>query len=416
MGFIRFNKALNEQRKIVLDTAFILEDMPYAPEGYAKVYLAGLAFASSFDNELEGIALALNISMQEVMNAYAYWQSQELVQLTLDPPSVEYAAYVPRSKRVPKFDKAKYKTFNDQLHLMLKDRQILPNEYNEYYTVMELDGVETEAMLIIIAYCVRQKGESVRHPYITTVARNLAAQGYRTYERVNEHLSELELLYDKDLKAVLKALRLKRKADYTDKRYVLKWQKELGFPIETIVSAAGRVEYGGVQGLDKLLIRYYENRIFTVAEVEAFEQKRDALYALTGKLAQLLGSRLERYDSYAETYVAPWLDLGFSESALKLIAEVCFSRPKYGMTKFESMNQEVARLARLGKIQAADIKALLLKESAAVKSGASGGAGASGSAVQDTVVAREGNPNFVSRALTAEELNAMFERLSDDEL
>ncbi len=355
MGFVRLNRALNELRKVMLDTTFILEYMPLAPENYVKVYLTGLAFSSTDDNDLEGIALALDMDKKAVMDAFNYWQRQEVVNVSENPPSVEYLPVLPISKRTPKYDPSKYKSFNDQLHAMIHDRPITQNEYKEYYDIMEHFGVEIEAMLTVIAYCIRLKGTDVRPQYIYKTARNLAEQGYRTYDRVQERLSEFDL-FDPDLKAVLKSLKLTRSPDYTDKQFLLKWKKEAGFPQETIIHVAKRVTKGGMQTLDTLLGRYYENRIFTVKEIDAFEARRGALYDLTREILKILGLRFERHDYIVETYISPWLSMGFTEQALKLIADYCFRKSEKSL---ERMNFWVQRFYKQGLVSGESIHGFL---------------------------------------------------------
>ena len=186
MGFSRLSPELDKQRKISLETSFVLEYMPVAPENYTKVYLAGLSFASSEDNELEGIALVLGVDTNFVLEAFGYWAAQGLVNVCPDPPSVEYLPVVPYSRRRKKYSKEKYKAFNDQLHVMIKDRNILPNEYEEYYNLMESYHIEDKALLTIIGYCIRLKGASITYPYILAVAKNLAHDGYTSYDRVQE--------------------------------------------------------------------------------------------------------------------------------------------------------------------------------------------------------------------------------------
>ena len=487
MGFVTLGRAYRDMRKIMLDTPFLTEYMPLAPEVYTKVYLLGLAFSSSEDNELDGIALLLDIDRKTVTEAFLYWQSQELVRVTDDPPAVEYLPVVPVSKRIPKFEKEKYKAFNDQLHKMIKERPITPNEYNEYYTIMELTGLEVEAMLMIVGYCIRQKGADIRHQYITAVARDMVAKGFKTYERVQEHLADLELL-DNDLTAVLKALKLTRKPDHADKQALLKWKKQLGFPQETIIVVAKRVKKGGMERLDGLLSRYYENRLLTIKEIDAFELSHERTNALTRELTKILGTWAERLDYVIESYVSPWLSLGFSEDALKRIADYCFRRSAKDARPFENMDHYVKQFYKQGLVSLESIYAFLQgglledekirelleklglsrpvtsqdrvnyktwtegwgmnaeligyaceqskgkefpvaymnsilsswfhKKITTAAEARAQGSSAIGTATKsfDTVVMREGNPNFVSRSLTAEQLNAMFDRLGDDEL
>ncbi len=355
MGFSRLSPELDKQRKITLETSFILEYMPVAPENYTKVYLAGLGFASTPDNDLEGIAIVLNMETSAVLEAFNYWAAQGLVNVSPDPPSVEYLPVVPYSRRIKKYSKEKYKAFNDQLHAMIKDRNILPNEYDEYYNLMESYHIEDKALLTIIGYCIRLKGASITYPYILAVAKNLAHEGYTTYDRVQEKLSELDL-YDKDLQAVIKALGLRRGADYNDRSMLLKWKNEYGFALETIIQVAKRVKKGGIQTLDMLLSRYHDNKLFSLREIDAFEENRDKLYDMTRRILKILGLRYESFDYIIESYVLPWTTMGFSAEVLEKIADYCF---KHNVRELEGMNSTVYKFYKKGLVSIESISEFL---------------------------------------------------------
>lgn len=475
---ISLSKQLKSIQQVTLANTFICEYMPVAPEQYTKVYLMGLALMSSDNSGLEQIAVTLSMDANAVLEAFGYWHEQGLVNYSTDPLSIEYIPVTPLSGRIKKFSKEKYKAFNEQLHSMIKDRNILPSEYNEYYSCIETYGIEIEAMLIIIAYCIRLKGNSVGSAYILAVARNLAHAGARTYDRVQEHLSGLDL-YDEDLKAVLKTLKIRRGAEHNDKNLLHKWKKELGFSQEVIIKVAKNVTKGGIDTLNMLLTRYYENNIFTMKEITAFNDARDKTFALTKNILKILGLRYDSFDYIIETYISPFLRQGFSEESLCLIADYCFRRNIRGL---EGMNGVVQKFYKQGLVsvqsingflsdsiaQDGDVKEVLaklnllrpvtsydrdyyktwtrdwntskelldyacslskdktspvsylnsilaswyekkittLKDAKAVSENPSGGKGEK----------PKPNDNLVKRNLSAEELNAMFDRLEDDEL
>ncbi len=355
MGLLQFSKQLIEKQQVLLANTFIFEYMTVAPEQYTKVYLMGLAFCKTDDNELEGISIALSVDSSAVLEAFSYWHEQGLVNMTHDPLNIEYLPVVPQSKRIRKFSKEKYKTFNDQLNAMIKTRNILPNEFNEYYSCMETHGIEVEAMLTIIGYCTRLKGEKVSYPYILAVARNLAHEGCRTFERVTEHLADLDL-YDEDLKAVLKTLKLRRNADHNDKNMLHKWKKELGFSQEIIIQVAKRVTKGGIVTLDMLLARYYDNKLFTLNEIDEFNKNREQLYAITRNILKILGLRYDSLDYIIETYISEFMRQGFSSDALNLIADYCFRR---NIRTLEGMANAVNRFYKQGLVSLNSIENFL---------------------------------------------------------
>lgn len=350
----KLSREIIENEKLRIDNAFVTDFMPFAPENYVKVYLYGLklaCFGGVGDIETE-IAGKLNLEPGLVSEAFSYWANEGLVNiLSTSPVAVEYLAVNKGTLALRKFSKTKYKDFNDQLHAMLPSRNILPNEYNEYYSIMEAMHIEPEAMLAIIAYCIRLKGQDVGYPYILAVARNLARQGCLTYDRVNEQLSEFDL-YDKDVAAVLHSLGSKKASAIEDKRMFAKWTKTLGFPTETVVQVAKSVKRGGMDRLDALLVKYYENHLFSMAEIDEFNRNRDRLYSLTKEINKRIGVYYEQLDFIIETYVTRWLSYGFTDETLLTIAEYCF---RCNIRTLEGYNATVEKFYKQGLITADDI-------------------------------------------------------------
>ncbi len=355
---IKLSDEIAQNAKLQLDNAFVTDFLPYAPETYVKVYLVGLSLAA-FPSERDGqaeIARILGIDQATVSEAFGYWASEGVVNVkATNPPSVEYLTVGRQTLALRKFSKTKYKDFNDHLCALLKGRNVLPNEFNEYYSLMESVHMEPGALLAVVAYSVRQKGEDVPYQYVLAVARNLAGQGCITYDRVDEQLSEFDL-YDKDLLAVKKALGSSGKATMDERRLFKKWTKELGFPLETVIGVAKRVKRGGVDRLDALLKRYYENKIFSMPEIEAFEANRDRTYELARSINKRIGVYYEQLDYIIETYVGRWLSLGFDGETLLSIADFCFRR---GVRTLEGMNETVDKFYKQGLLSLTDISAFV---------------------------------------------------------
>ena len=345
--FVKLSDSNAKKQKIPVDNLFILDYMPFAPDLCVKVYLYGLSLAlSGMDNSIDMIANRLSVSPDEVFSAYKYWENQGLVAIiTVEPPLVEYKEVRPASEQIRYFNKTKFKAFNDQLHAMLKGRNITQNEYAEYYSAIETLHIEKEAMLAIIAYCVRLKGETIGYPYILTVARNLAAEGITSFDRVAERLSELDL-YDAEVRTVLKALGSKRGPDAADKRLWLKWTKDLGFSSSVIIKVAKeQKKAGGIDTLDRTLMRYYNNRVLSYEEIQNYNDTREKLYSLTAAILKILSLYYERLDYIIESYTQKWLSLGFGDEALILIAKACF---KKNQRKLEDMDESVDAFYKKG--------------------------------------------------------------------
>lgn len=342
------SKELKKEIQITLDSIFISDYMPFAPENHIKVYLYGLMLASGGgENSEDEIAKRLGIDTKSVVESFKYWETQGILNIISQSPlTVEYLPITKNSYSLRKFSKSKYKDFNDQLHAMFPNRNILPAEYNEYYSVMEELHIEPTALLAVIAYCIRQKGETINYPYILAVARNLAYQGCLTYDRVSEQLSEFDL-YDKDLSMVYKGLGIKKSVTIDDKRLLIKWTKTFGFGLEVVIQVAKNVKKGGMDKLDSKLTKYYENHLFTVAEIDEFNKNRDNLYELTKNINRIIGVYYEQLDYIIETYTTKWLGYGFDDATLLSIAEYCF---KANLRTLDGMNQTVERFYKQGLI------------------------------------------------------------------
>ncbi len=351
MGAIRLGDGITQKQSITLSGTFLSEYMPSAPDMYLKVYITGLYLAiTDPDNNMETVAMRLFTDIKTVQEAFFYWQEQGLVHIHPETHAVEYLAVVPRDRRIRKFSKEKYRAFNEQLHALFPQRNILPAEYNEYYTVMETYNIEIEAMLTIIGYCKQLKGDDITYPYIVTVARNFAAEGYITFDRVNEKISELDL-HGSELRAVTKALN-KRVIDHEDNRLYNKWTRQFKFDSATVVQVAKKIKKGGMPRLDAKLTKYYEMRLHTLAEIENYEKNRDELYALAKEVNRTIGVYYEQLDYIIETYTVKWLDMGFDAPTLLAIADYCF---KHGLKTLEAMDDTVKKFYKKGCVSAESI-------------------------------------------------------------
>lgn len=354
--FAKLSKEKDKLRNVQLDNLFVTEYMPFAPENFVKVYIAGLSMAYSPDNDPDKLASLLGLDKSIIMDAFSYWHAQGVVNiLSTDPPEIEFLEVKPLSAQIKKFSKAKYENFNNQLHAMLPHRSFLPSEYNEYYSIMEALHIEIDAMLAIIAYCVRLKGEDIGYAYILAVARNLAHQGATNFERVNEKLNELSL-YQDELNAILKALGSKKTPDHNDSQLYIKWTKSLGFTPEVIVKVAKDLKKGGMERLDAKLTKYYENHVYSLEEIQAYNDNRDKMFALTKEINRILGIYIEQLDYTIETYVSKWCSFGFSDTALIMIAKYCYARD---MRTLSAMDENVKKFYRQGLLTESAINSLI---------------------------------------------------------
>lgn len=354
MGLCSFSSELIINNKLELDNIFVNEFLPYAPEGTVKVYIYGLYMCShsnAHDNTLESFAKVLSMSEQDILDSFLYWQEQGLVQvLSTYPVSVKYMPLKNFINNSKKFNKDKYSTFNAQAQEIITGRMITPNEYTEYYTVIESFHIEPEALLMIMSYCAHIKGANVGHAYITTVAKNWAQENITTTDKVEERLKEFELI-GSDVADVFKALGSKRKPTHEDNELFTKWTKNLGFEKGAIIYVAKASRKKNLrfsfEMLDGKLIKYYEMKLFTIQEIEDFENNRENLISLAKEINRELGLYYENLDIVVENYICKWKNLGFDNDALKMLAKYCFS---HSIRTLSGMDDLVAKMFKLGLV------------------------------------------------------------------
>ena len=352
--FTRLSRENAAEGKLILDAAFITDYLPYAPENHVKVYICGLAAAQGLSGatDISRLAAACGADEESVLSAFSYWEENGLGCVhRADTTYVEYLPVIPAAKQVRKYSKEKFRGFNDQLHAILPDRNFLPAEYNEYYYCMDTLHIEVEAMLIIIGYCIRIKGEKIHSAYILKVARNLADEGCTTYAAVSEKINEYDFMYS-EVTAVLKALKLKRRYEPEDSRLYTKWIRTYGFDSPTVMHVASCVKRGGMERLDSLLTKYSEMRLMGSAAIDEYEARRKQQYDTMGGIVRNLGLSYGSLDSLVETYLKKWQALGYTDETLLTIASYCLSA---NTRTLEGMNGMVTGFHRKGLVSASDI-------------------------------------------------------------
>ena len=352
MPFCRFSTGFIADSHVVLDTMFLNDYVPYAPECCLKVYLFGLLKcynSDSYDNTLENFEKVLNLSKEDIISAFMYWQDQNLVQIINLEPEIE-VRYLPvknACKNLAKFKVEKYSSFALQAQEILS-RPVSTNEINEYITLIESFSMQPEALLMIMKYCTASKGENVSYQYILTVARNWAKEHILTTEKVEEKLTELTNILGDGAK-VAAALKFRGNLSHEHSSFVIKWTRELGFELDTIIHVAKNVAKqttrNGFERLNTALTKYYEQKLFSSLEIDEYEANKSALISLAKQVNKALGLYYENVDNIIDTYILPWISKGYNEETLVSVANFCF---KNNVRTLDGMNERINKFFKLG--------------------------------------------------------------------
>jgi DnaD/phage-associated family protein len=343
----------------LVDNIFISEYLPGAPKSCGDVYLYGLYLCGNIqngDNSVEMMARVLGLAPDDIINSFTYWEDLGLIHIIHKKPlEIKYLPLKSHSGIIKRIKPGKYADFNKQMQMVLCERMIQPNEYNEYYMFLETAFTEPEALVMIAKYCTDLKGANIGHHYILTVARNLAAANCRTVDTIEEKLKN-HTKYDAQLKSIFKALGVRREIDFEDVQLYVKWTG-FGFELSTIVAAAKYCKNkGGLKKLDANLSDYFKMNLLSIKEIDHYRAEKEGMYGLTIAINKILGLYYESLDYIVETYTVKWLNYGFDGGALQNIAKICAKKERRGL---EVMNGEVEKFYSQGCITSEAIARLV---------------------------------------------------------
>ena len=154
MTFCKFSPGYESKNKTLVDNAFISDFLPDAPDLCVKAYLLGLMKCGTEENNtIDYFANALKVCNDDVVSLFRYWEDKGLVQiLSTDPIEVRYLPVSARVGSVKKFQVDKYLSFNIQAQEIMDKRLILPNEFAEFYYLIEKQYIQRWIPIVAAAH------------------------------------------------------------------------------------------------------------------------------------------------------------------------------------------------------------------------------------------------------------------------
>lgn len=353
MSFCKFANEFISEKFTTIDNAFITEFMPTANAECIKVYLYGLSkCGSGLDNSIDDFCHALNLSEEDVVSSFLYWQELGLVHvLNTTPIEVRYLPIKNASYGLKKYNKDKYKSFNIVAQDIISGRMITPNEYNEYYTLIESMNMEEDALIMVMKYCVNRKGNAVPYSYIVAVAKNFCYQGIKTATLVEERFREQEK-NDSDIKLVLNALKLRRSANEVEYEKFITWTSDYGFDVSVLVYLAKSLKQPSFSLLEYKVNKCYELKLNSIKEIEEYFESEKELYEMAKLICKHIGVRYDSLSAVVDNYVSNWVNLGYDKETLATLANYCFLR---SIRSLDGLNTLILKFYKLGLIDIEDI-------------------------------------------------------------
>ncbi|MEG1752104.1 MAG: DnaD domain protein [Clostridia bacterium] len=358
MAFCKFSSEAIINNYTQIDNSFFETFLPSAPDSAIKVYLLGLYLCSSnqTENTLERFSKTLKISEQDALQAFLFWEEQGLVSvLSSEPFEVRFLPLKNATIGSKKFSKTKYSQFTLQAQEILCGKMISPNEFSEYYCLMDSLHIEQEALLMIIKYCVKLKSNAVGWQYIVSVAKNWAYQGILSSKDVEQHLFELEQ-QNGEINKLLSQMGIKRIPTIEEREMFKKWTSDMDFSLSTLLFIVkNQKQTSKILGFDKLNVKiksYYEAKLFSTTEIQDFENQKQSLFECAKDVCKSIGVFYESLDPVVENYISKWTNMGYDNPTLCKIASYCF---KNTIRTLDGADNIINKFFKLGLISSKSI-------------------------------------------------------------
>lgn len=343
MSFVSIAVEAAKKSYTIVENKFITKYLKVIDSSSVKVYLFALHLSQNqqSDFNIVDFSQALEMTEKSVIDCFESLEEYELVSISSrEPFEVKIIGATEGSDKPKKYKPEKYSDFTKNVQNVLKGRMIGESEYRKYFSMMDDDGFDENALLMIVNYCVSLQGDKIGINYINEVVRSFLRDGITTAKKVEERLSD----FTSSTPALLKlftALSIKKKPDIEDDKLYKKWTDELGFDDDAIVCAAKHFKSKSVDKIDCALEELYKNRKFDVKEIDDYCKNKTSLYALSRTLRRNLGVYAQDDTPYVVTYVNVWNDFGYTADCLETISAYCFT---HGKNSFDDMDVFVRAL------------------------------------------------------------------------
>lgn len=359
MAFISVDDELAKKSMTAVENKFITKYLPELEPSSIKVYLYSLYLYQNGQSAftLSDLAKKLKMSEDETKNVFEYLEEFELVSITsLSPFEVKILDCENYFGTPKKLHPEKYEGLYEEIQSAISGRMVSQNEFRDYLILIEEYGIERNALLMIINYCVNLKDDKISAAYIKKVARNFEAEGVTTAAKVEEKLSS----YTASTSALLKlfaACGIKHRPEVEDDKRYFSW-RNLGFDDEAIIFTAKVFKVKSTERLDAVIAELYKNKLFDVKEIDDYRKNKNSLYETAYSVAKTLGVLMKDTDPtpYVENYIGVWRGYGFSNDGIKNIAAYCFL---CGRNSFDAMNGFVKTLYDEGYVDDESVKELI---------------------------------------------------------
>ena len=338
MSFSTYSKEITANMFTSVENRFITKYLPQADGDAVRAYLYGLYLcqcAEEFD--AEAAAKILNIPLKKLVEIFGFWEDCDLVRVLSRSPL--YVEYLPVNAAIgkPKPIRAeKYAEFNREFYKLLQRAQkdFKPYEMQRILEFLENNPMEQQAFLLIAEYCVKKDGDKLTCNHVLNKANKLCKEHKFTYEQVEQELADFNL-HEKELGKIFSLLGIFRKPVESDYDFLDKWTAA-GMEIRAVYACAEALKKGTLATLDALVTELCEKDARSEKAAKDYLKRRDELASAVFRTARKLGVKVQNPRAYSEAYAEKWLERGYDEESLSLIASLCM-KLGYGFPEMDEL-------------------------------------------------------------------------------
>ena len=292
-----------------VENQFILEYLPAAKGDYVKVYLYGLmcCYHPEEDMNLDRICHELNLTEEQVFNAFGYWERKRLVRRISDnPPMWQYANIKQlNTTGIPdpdpdytEFANAVYDAFDNV-------RRLHGSELNSCFEWHEELKLPTEVIVMLLNHMVSVKGKQFRISDAEKVAVQMATENIRTIEEAETFFSRDEQAYT-GIRKILKMLNKKYLPSEAQVNMYRKWIRDWGFSHDAVEAATELTAKGdpSLGYLDGILNSLYREGSVTPERIRKSTMRTEGIREVLKELGkgEVSSRTLQLYDRMLELY------------------------------------------------------------------------------------------------------------------
>ena len=306
-----------------VENLFLMEYMPQAKGTDVKVYLTALMYADFEDLSNREIASYLNISEEEVLAAWNYWEKCGVIRKHYLAPDDRFHYTVEfLSLREGLFDPKEEESTEDrdwppEAAEHLSDATVrsvftqvqeitgrIPGsrEMQEIVNWLYKDTLSPELICFAYRYCA-ERVRNTKFSYIAAVMKNWRDSGIGTVEEAEKMLAENDQKYHQYYR-VMKALGFSRNPTEDEKEKMNSWFDEMGFSIETVLQACSRtsgISNPNINYVNGILRNWSAGK--TASSGSRVPAGKNAVSAVNRKYEEIRRSHAETRDTHrAEIY------------------------------------------------------------------------------------------------------------------